>query len=293
VYPAEWAWRWRWKPCENEGMAEEIHDESFNASLKATKPEDFKFIRYKQEDEVVRLTLNRPEHNLLHEAMLREIAAAFEHLANLSDVKLVVLDSACRIFSGGIDLGEYTRPRVFSVLDAFETAFLAMLATSKPLLVVVNGPAVGGGSELASLGDIVIATPRAKFAQPEVTIGVFPPFAATVLPHLIGAKRALEMVLTGEAISAARAMELGLVNHVVPEAELAATVKALIKKITAQSGPVLSMAKRAVLEGMGLPLRDSLRHAIQIFLNELYGLEDSQEGVRAIVEQRKPLWKNK
>lgn len=239
------------------------------------------------------LTLDRPEHNLLHEAMLREIAAAFDLLAYLNDVKVVVLDSAHKVFSGGIDLGEYTRVRVFQVLDAFESAFLAMLATSKPLIVVVNGPAVGGGSELASLGDIVIATPRARFAQPEVTIGVFPPFAATVLPHLIGAKRTLEMVLTGEAISADRAMELGLVNRVVPEAELAATVDTLVKKITAQSGPVLSMAKRAVLEGMGLPLRGALHHAIQIFLNELYGLEDSEEGLRAIVEQRKPLWKNR
>ena len=274
-------------------MAEETDELSLTASKKLMNPEEFRFIRYALEGEVVRLTLNRPEHNLLHEAMLRELAASFEHVAALNEAKLIVLDSACKVFSGGIDLGEYTRLRVFQVLDAFESAFLAMLSTAKPLLVVVNGPAVGGGSELASLGDIVVATPRARFAQPEVTIGVFPPFAATVLPHLIGPKRALEMVLTGEAISAERALELGLVNHVVPEAKLAETVNGLIKKITAQSGPVLSMAKRAVIDGMGMSLRDALHHALKIFLNELYGLEDSQEGVRAVVEQRKPLWKNR
>jgi len=274
-------------------MAEEIEELSLTASPKLMSPEKFRFIRFKSEGEVVRLTMNRPEHNLLHEAMLLELAVSFEHIATMNEVKLVVLDSAFRVFSGGIDLGEYTRMRVFQVLNAFEMAFLAMLSTSKPLLVVVNGPAVGGGSELASLGDIVVATPRAKFAQPEVTIGVFPPFAATVLPHLIGPKRALEMVLTGEAITAERALELGLVNHVVPEAKLEETVNALIKKITAQSGPVLSMAKRAVIDGMGMSLRDALHHALKIFLNELYGLEDSQEGVRAVVEQRKPLWKNR
>jgi cyclohexa-1,5-dienecarbonyl-CoA hydratase len=274
-------------------MAEEIQEELIANPLKVANPADFRFVNYKQEGEVVQLTLNRPEHNLLHEPMLREIAAAFDHLAYLSEVKLIILDSALRVFSGGIDLGEYTRLRVFQVLDAFEAAFLAMMATSKPLLVVVNGPAVGGGSELASLGDIVIATPRSKFAQPEVTIGVFPPFAAVVLPHLIGVKRALEMVLTGEPITAQRALELGLVNQVVQEAEIDATVKAITKRITAQSGPVLTMAKRAVMDGMGMPLKDALHHAIQIFLNELYGLEDSQEGVRAIVERRKPLWKNK
>lgn len=274
-------------------MAEELDELSLTASTKLMSPEEFKFIRFKREGEVVRLTMARPEHNLLHEAMLRELAASFEHVSTLNEVKLVVLDSAYRVFSGGIDLGEYTRLRVFQVLDAFESAFLAMLSTSKPLLVVVNGPAVGGGSELASLGDIVVATPRTKFAQPEVTIGVFPPFAATVLPHLIGPKRALEMVLTGEAITAERALELGLVNHVVPEAKLEETVNGLIKKITAQSGPVLSMAKRAVIDGMGMSLRDALHNSLKIFLNELYGLEDSQEGVRAVVEQRKPLWKNR
>src|ERR1700722_772496 len=274
-------------------MAEDTDELSLTASKKLMNPSEFRFIQFALEGEVVRLTLNRPEHNLLHEAMLRELAASFEHIAALNEVKLIVLDSACKVFSGGIDLGEYTRLRVFQVLDAFESAFLAMLSTAKPLLVIVNGPAVGGGSELASLGDIVVATPRARFAQPEVTIGVFPPFAATVLPHLIGPKRALEMVLTGEAISAERALELGLVNHVVPEAKLEETVNALIKKITAQSGPVLSMAKRAVIDGMGMSLRDALHHALKIFLNELYGLEDSQEGVRAVVEQRKPLWKNR
>jgi enoyl-CoA hydratase/carnithine racemase len=159
--------------------------------------------------------------------------------------------------------------------------------------VAVNGAAVGGGSEVAALGDLVIATPRAKFAQPEVTIGVFPPLAATVLPHLIGPKQTLEMVLIGEPISAERALELGLVNRVVPEAQLKSTVKTLVAQIAAQSAPVLSMAKRAVLGGMGLSLKDSLHRSMQIFLNELYGLEDSQEGLRAVQEKRKPVWKNR
>jgi cyclohexa-1,5-dienecarbonyl-CoA hydratase len=276
-----------------DSLTKELRTGSVATATRPQDPKDFQFIHYKLEEDVLRLTLDRPQHNLLHEGMLREMEAAFEHVAALNDVKLVVLDSACRVFSGGIDLGEYTRPRIFQVLDAFEAAFLAILSTSKPLMVVVNGPAVGGGSELAALGDIVVATPRARFAQPEVTIGVFPPFAATVLPHLVGPKRALEMMLTGEPIGAARAVELGLVNHLTTEAELDATVTKLIKKISAQSGPVLSMAKRAVLEGMGLSLRESVHNSIQIFLQELYRLEDSQEGLRAVAEKRSPKWKNR
>jgi cyclohexa-1,5-dienecarbonyl-CoA hydratase len=257
------------------------------------KTEEFRFVRYRREGDAVWLTLDRPDHNLLHEPMLMELAGAIEFAGNQNDVKVMVLDSACKVFSGGIDLGEYTPNRVFQVLNAFEAAFLAILEASKPLVAVVNGAAVGGGSELAALGDLVIATPRAKFAQPEVTIGVFPPLAATVLPHLIGPKQTLETVLIGEPITADRALELGLVNRVVPEAQLAATVNKIVAQIAAQSGPVLSMAKRAVLGGMGLSLKDSLHKSIQIFLNELYGLEDSQEGLRAVQEKRKPQWKNR
>jgi cyclohexa-1,5-dienecarbonyl-CoA hydratase len=274
-------------------MAKELQEESLTAQRKIPRPDEFKFVRYRQDGEVARLTLDRPEQNLLHEPMLMELAGAFEYVGNQSEVKLVVMDSACKVFCGGIDLGEYTRNRVFQVLSAFEAAFLAMLETAKPLLVVVNGAAVGGGSELAALGDLMIATPKAKFAQPEITIGVFPPLAATVLPHLIGPKQTLEMVLMGGAITAERALEMGLVNRLVPEEKLAETVNAFIAQITAQSGPVLSMAKRAVQEGMGLPLRDALHNAIRIFLNELYGLEDSQEGLQAVAEKRKPKWKNR
>jgi cyclohexa-1,5-dienecarbonyl-CoA hydratase len=274
-------------------MAEEVRHEEFMGKASRRRPEEFNYVRYRIEGSVARMTLDRPEHNLLHEPMLRELAAGIESLDDKDDVKLVVLDSACKVFSGGIDIGEYTAERVFQMLDAFHAAFTAMLDVGKPVIVVVNGPAIGGGAELAAFGDLVVATPRARFAQPEITIGVFPPLASTILPFLIGPKRALELVLTGEPITAERARELGLVNRLVPEAQLEKTVNELIARITAQSGAVLAMAKKAILGGMGLSLRDGLRHSMNIFLNELYRLEDSQEGLRAMIEQRKPQWKNR
>jgi cyclohexa-1,5-dienecarbonyl-CoA hydratase len=158
---------------------------------------------------------------------------------------------------------------------------------------VVNGPAIGGGAELAAFGDLIVATPRARFALPEITIGIFPPLASTMLPYLVGPKLALELVLTGEAVTAERAQELGLVNRVVPEAQLEAAVGQLVSRMTAQSGAVLAMAKKAVLGGMGLSLRDAMRFSMDIFLHELYRLEDSQEGLRALIEKRKPEWKNR
>ena len=262
-------------------------------TLATPKLEDFQFIKVRVEGEVGHLTLDRPDHNLLNERMLCELAAGINILGEQSNIKLVILDSAAKAFCGGIELGEYTQRRVFQLLDAFHLAFSAMLDTAKPLLVVVNGPAYGGGAELAALGDLVIATPKAKFAQPEIKLGVFPPLAAAVLPYILGPKQALELVLTGETMSAERARELGLVNWLVPETELQQKISEVSAKLTAQSAPVLTMAKKAIMGSLGLPLRDGVRNSMKVFLNELAELEDSQEGLRALVEKRAPKWKNR
>src|ERR1700731_107994 len=103
----------------------------------------------------------------------------------------------------------------------------------------------------------------------------------------------MEMFLNCKRVTAERALDLGLVNRLVPEAQLEKTVEELVSRISALSAPVLSMAKKAVLGGMGLSLRDGLKQSMDIFLNQLYRLEDSQEGLRALVERRKPQWKNR
>ncbi len=273
--------------------AVESRVESTLGNVARPKPAEFHFVLYRTEDSVARLTLNRPEHNLLNEEMLRELHAGIEAAGESDAVKLIIIDSACKAFSGGIDIGEYTAQRVFQMLDAFHQVFTAMLDVGKPVMAVVNGPAIGGGSELAAFCDLVVATPKARFAQPEITIGVFPPLAATIFPQLIGPRLAMELVLTGEAITAERALDLGLVSRLVTEDQLDKTVNALVAQVTAQSGAVLRMAKKAILGGMGLSLKEGLRTSMDIFLNELYRLEDSQEGLRALVEKRRPQWKNR
>jgi cyclohexa-1,5-dienecarbonyl-CoA hydratase len=262
-------------------------------ALHAPRTEDFQFVKFKVEGEIARLTLDRPEHNLLNERVLMELVAGINAVSETHEIKLIVLDSAAKVFCGGIELGEYTARRVFQLLDAFHGAFSAMVETAKPLLVVVNGPAFGGGAELAALGDLVIATPNARFAQPEIKLGAFPPLAAAVLPHILGPKLALELVLTGETMTAERARQVGLVNWLVPEADLKKKVDEVIAKVTSQSGPVLTMAKRAILGSLGLPLREAVRNSMKVFLNELADLEDAQEGLRATVEKRAPKWKNR
>ena len=265
--------------------------ETFTSS--APRLDEFQFVKHRQEESVAYFTLDRPEHNLLNERMLAELAAGISSFGERPDIKLIVLESAVKAFCGGIELGEYTQRRVFQLLDAFHSAFSAMLDTSKPVLVVVNGPAYGGGAELAALGDLVIATPKARFAQPEIKLGVFPPLAAVILPYIVGPKLALELVLTGETLTAERARDLGLVNWVVAPEELPNKVREVVAKVAAQSGPVLTMAKKAILGSLGLSLRDGVRSSMKVFLNELGDLEDFQEGLRALVEKRAPKWKNR
>jgi cyclohexa-1,5-dienecarbonyl-CoA hydratase len=276
-------------------MADEVEvtTDEFTTGPQGLKPAEFKYVNYTEEASTVRLTLNRPELNILDERMLQEIVAGIDTLRDKDHVKLIILDSSQKVFSQGVDLREYTSERVFQMIDAFHQVFISMVELGRPVLVVVNGPAVGGGAELVAFGDLVVATPNAYFAQPEIRIGVFPPLASTMLPLLIGPKVALEMVLMGNKLTAERARQLGLVNWLVQEDQLGSTVQQLASQITAHSGAVLSMAKRAILEGIGKNLRDGMKHSMNIFLNELYRLEDSQEGLRAQVEKRKPQWKNR
>ncbi|MFQ5816819.1 MAG: enoyl-CoA hydratase/isomerase family protein [Terriglobia bacterium] len=274
-------------------MVEVVTDEMFGEKKGKLA---FKFIRWELRDGQARLTLNRPPHNVLNAEMLTEMALALESLHDAPNVKVVLLQAAkeSKSFCGGVDLPEYTTQRVFQMLDAFAHVFNASLEVGKPIVVAVNGPALGGGCELAAFGDMVIATPKARFSQPEIKVlGMFPPFATSIFPYIIGPKRAMEMLLTGEALTAEEALTVRLVNKIVPEAELEKEVDRLLARITEYSAPVLAMAKKAIYEGLGMDMKASLRHSHNLFLNELYKLEDAQEGLRAILEKRKPQWKNR
>jgi cyclohexa-1,5-dienecarbonyl-CoA hydratase len=254
---------------------------------------EYKFIRFDISGFVARLVLDHPPHNVLTVPMMKEIAEAIESLNGRGDVKAILVSSSQAAFSAGISLEDSRPDRVFQTLDAFTRVFQAMVDISKPVIVVVNGPAIGAGSELVGFGDVVIATPRAKFAQPEVKLGVFPPFAAVMLPQLIGPKKTYELILTGEALSAEDALHFGFVNKVVPEAELKQQVEALMARIAEFSGPVLEVTKRVISSGMGMPIKEAMKKSQDLYLNELMNLEDVQEGLRAVIEKRKPVWKNK
>ena len=269
-------------------------DQKAQAASNNNSQDGFRYIRWDAGGTVAHLTLNRPSQNVLNMEMMDEISRALEQLHGREEVRLILLDSACQgYFSAGAGAEGYTTAKVFQMMEKFHLIFETMLRVAKPVLAVVNGVASAGGCELAAFADIVIATEKARFVQPEIKLGVFPPLGAVVYPRMMGPKRAMELLLTGEALDAKRATEFGLVNRVVPEKDLAATVKNLVERISNQSGPVLSLAKRVIFEGTWLPFGEALKKAQDIYLHELYKLEDAQEGLRALIEKRKPVWKNK
>jgi cyclohexa-1,5-dienecarbonyl-CoA hydratase len=266
----------------------------FNNRAMTAVRNEFKHIRFDTFHYAARITLNQPPYNVLSTALLQEMATAIESLITQSHIKCMVLDSAApKAFSAGISLEDSRPDRIFQTLEAFTRVVQAITEISKPLVVAVNGPAIGAGSELAAFGDLVIATPNARFAQPEVRMGVFPPFAAVMLPALIGPKKTYELILTGQSLSAEEAQALGLVNKVVPEAALQSTVNEIVERIGEFSAPVLAMTKAAIAGSAGLPLNQAMKRSQDIYLNQLMALEDVQEGLQARLEQRKPVWKNR
>jgi cyclohexa-1,5-dienecarbonyl-CoA hydratase len=256
----------------------------------------YKFIRWDVSGPVAHLTINRPPQNIMNLAMLKEMAGAVESLNNRDDIRVIRLDASpeCKgYFSLGLGAEGYTPQLAFQIMDAFHAIFRMMLDVSITVVGVVEGIASGAGSELAAFCDLVIATEEAQFRQPEIKLGVFPPFGAVVYPRVIGPRRAMEFLLTGEPINARRALEIGLVNRVVPHAKLEETVEGLTRRICNESGPVLRLLKRVIFNGTWMPFAEALKRSQDIYLNQLFELEDSQEGLRALLEKRKPVWKNR
>jgi len=252
-----------------------------------------RFIKFKVKDSVARLTLDHAPYNLLTVPMMREMALVLEALAGRNEIKCVVMDSAQPVFSSGISREDSKTEHIFQTLDAFNSVFQAIGECAKPLIVVVDGQAIGTGCELVAFADLIVATPRAQFAQPEVKVGVFPPFASVMLPAMIGPKRAYEMILTGQPMSGVEARERGFVNRLVPENELQSAVDEIVERIIQLSGPVLEMTKMVIASTQGLPLKQAIKRSQDIYLNQLMMLEDAQEGVRAVFENRRPVWRNK
>ncbi len=251
-------------------------------------------VNFRIEDRVARITLARPPLNVLHIAMMREVSAALSESARREVVAIVFdADKSCRAFSAGVAIEEHVEETIYQMLDSFHAIFRHLEQIAKPTIAVVDGAALGGGCELVAACDIVIASDRSRFGQPEIKLGVFPPVAAVLLPLVIGEKRARELILTGEIIDATEANRLGLCNHVVPPAHLDGKLLEVLAKLRELSGTSLQFARQSMDLGRGRTLDAALTEQENIYLHELMKTADANEGIKAFMEKRKPFWRNR
>jgi cyclohexa-1,5-dienecarbonyl-CoA hydratase len=255
----------------------------------------FKDIQVTVTGRVARITFARPPLNILTIAMMKEIVDAINRVSRTADTCAIVFaaSQASGAFCAGVSIEEHKSETVFQMLDGFHSIFRALNSVSKPVIALVGGAALGGGCELAAFADIVIASGAARFGQPEIKLGVFPPVASFILPRVIGEKKAREMILTGELLSAEAAHSLGLVNHVVADNALEAKCEELLATFRQLSVPGLEMARRAIVQTWGLGFDEALKSTEDLYLNELMSLKDPQEGVDAFIAKRPPRWKHK
>jgi cyclohexa-1,5-dienecarbonyl-CoA hydratase len=254
----------------------------------------FQHIRLRFEDRVARITFARLPLNVFNIEMMHEIASALGECAQRELVAIVFdADKDCRSFSAGVAVEEHGQETIFQMLDAFHAIFRLLEQLAKPTIAVVDGAALGGGCELVAACDIVIASDRARFGQPEIKLGVFPPVAAVLLPLVIGERRARELILTGEIIDAVEAGRLGLCSHVVPSAHLEPKLLEVLAKLRELSGTSLSFARQSLDVGRGRSIEAALNEQENIYLHELMKTADATEGIKAFIEKRKAVWRHR
>ena len=266
------------------------HDQDIFASVGSAT---FKCILVDSAQGITRITLNRPPANVLSVDMMQELATALDSLEYQKDVKLVTFFASGKYFSAGFELTDHLGDRGYLMLESFRRIFEGLAKLDKPTLAVVAGPALGAGCILAAGCDIVLAAQSAKLGHPEIRGGVFNTVASALLPRIVGRKRAFEMLMMGTSLAAADAERIGLVTRAVPDDRLEAEVAAVVQRFQESSAPIVQLARRAIVGGQDLPYDEAVRHAEDVYLNQLLGTQDVEEGLRAVAEKRKPVWKDR
>lgn len=252
-------------------------------------------IVFEVKDGVAKIVINRPPYNVLDIPTMREMVDALKEVRRRqAELKVLLVTAAGeKAFSTGVDVKDHMGDKMEEMIEVFHDIFRVMATLEIPTVAAVRGHCLGGGCEVMMFCDMVIASESAKIGQPEIKVGVYPPVAASYLPRIIPMKKAMELILTGDVITAKEAEAIGLVNCVVPDDKFDEEVEKFLKRLTDKSGVVLRITKRAILAGISGDFETGLQNNELIYKHTLMRTEDANEGLKAFMEKRTPEWKNR
>ena len=249
-------------------------------------------IRLDRDGRAATVTLNRPPLNILDIPTIARLGEVVSELDQDEELQLVVIRGAGdRAFSAGVAVQDHTPDLVGPMLESLHGAIRKLRDLSAVTVAAVHGHCLGGGMELALACDLVIATDDARFGQPEIELGCYPPVAAALYPSLIGPGRTLDLLLTGRTLTCEEAERMGLVTRRV--SSLDEGIAKLTDEILAKSAAVVRLTKKAVRAGRDRGFTEALAESERLYLDELCPTADMAEGIAAFLEKRRPVWKHR
>ncbi|MBM3327867.1 MAG: enoyl-CoA hydratase/isomerase family protein [Calditrichaeota bacterium] len=253
---------------------------------------DSHYIKIDPDDHRLDIILSHPPVNILTGAVMKEMIRVLQDASSDPHLRAVVIRSEGKAWSAGADVSEHLPGQFEPMLDTFGELCELVRTYPVPTVAAVDGLCLGGGCELALMCDFVLASERAKFGQPEIKVGVFPPAACAHFAMKMGWQNAMEVILTGDVFSAEDAAKMKLATKVFPVDRFSDEVDRFVDRIICNSGVVLRVAKRAALEGMRLSPEMAAQESDRIYRQELMTMADAVEGLNAFMEKREPNWKD-
>lgn len=250
-------------------------------------------ISYAEDAGVALITLDNPPVNIMTGVMMDEIAAALEQVQANRELVAVAVTARGKAFSAGADIGEHRPEQVGAMIASFGAMFRRFDELEVPVVMAVGGAALGAGFELTMMADILLASERATFGQPEIRLGFFAPVGVAELPALVGRAKAIEITATGRTYRAQEMQACGFVSQVVADEQLGEALAAVLKDLRRASPLVMRLNVRTLKRARSLPFAEALDHAERVFLSELMTAEDPVEGIESFYAKRRPVWRNR
>jgi cyclohexa-1,5-dienecarbonyl-CoA hydratase len=252
---------------------------------------EFQHVRLDVQEKTATLTLCRPPLNIMNMALMEELVKALDSLKDQKHLRALVIRAEGKVFCAGAAVEDHVGETTVPFIKLFHQVFRSMLQVPCPTVAVVEGAALGGGLELVTFCDLVVASENAKFGQPEINLAVFAPVSAVTFPGLMSHNRMMELMLTGEPISARQAYEWGLVNRLAPPDQVEEQLNALLAQLGSKSASALRATRLAVQAAAAQSFEEAIERVEKIYLDHIFS-KDAQEGLYAFLEKRQPVWKD-